>query len=696
MSNKSAVQMTAQKATTSSRPADALLQRKCGCGQRTIAGSECKSCKKEEDDIALQRAATNTEPVNEVPPIVHEVLRSTGQPLDAATRAFMESRFNHDFSRVRVHTDASAAESARSVNALAYTVGHDVVFGAGQFAPNTSAGQRLTAHELAHTIQQSRNTALTTSILRVGEPNDRYEQEADRIASQVLATPPHPAVSGAPGENIAVQSDGKRDLSFTSHVAQRADGGPVGLSLVSNTGAQKHLARATATLPDKAQSTVNNDAAQAALLDWKDKALTFLDGTRRWLNTNWTAYLTLTSGNPSLAWQDSFIYSTVSNAFGNSLNDTAKAAFGLYLKKKAVKAGVSGVATGVGGAVGSVPGAIIGFVVGVLIETIAGVIFDTIAGKNELDEAAAQGGRITGLLAEAQIRIIEKESDKAKSELELEFQTRYGLTSTSDQAKLDAIQKWAEEESKLIKAPPNPDDLSLYARMIHDWILEHAGDEEHENKTTPRALWQKALETAKDPTEFNKDERKLRKLPPLPKAMKAGEDLNNHPEIFAYQTRAHWNQVGLPLYDEAQQMIDKVPDLVAKNPPRKIPHFYMGDPYYPQAAIKDFFKPKKFIVTETKQPELLIELISNAAPDFTLTEEQKQKIRKGEFTLTCQLDLIAADGSVYVNQWKYVIQFKGELPKFTSVIDARTGVKVWGAPAREIYFSVFPDRRLGW
>jgi hypothetical protein len=89
------------------------------------------------------------------PPAVHEALRSPGQPLDPATRAFMEPRFGHDFSRVRVHTGAAAEESARDLSAHAYTVGHDVVFGAGRFAPEARAGRRLIAHELTHVVQQS-------------------------------------------------------------------------------------------------------------------------------------------------------------------------------------------------------------------------------------------------------------------------------------------------------------------------------------------------------------------------------------------------------------------------------------------------------------------------------------------------------------------------------------------------------------
>ena len=102
----------------------------------------------------VQRRATSQATASTAPPIVSEVLRSSGQPLGATTRSFMESRFGHDFSRVRVHSDTQAAKAARAVNARAYTAGRDVVFGSGQYAPGTLAGQRLLAHEMVHVMQQ--------------------------------------------------------------------------------------------------------------------------------------------------------------------------------------------------------------------------------------------------------------------------------------------------------------------------------------------------------------------------------------------------------------------------------------------------------------------------------------------------------------------------------------------------------------
>jgi hypothetical protein len=103
----------------------------------------------------LQRQSTQGLHSGVAPPIVTEVLRSAGQSLDGGTRSFFEPRLGVDLSGVRVHTDAKAAESARAVDALAYTVGQAVVFGREQYAPGTVAGRRLLAHELTHVLQQN-------------------------------------------------------------------------------------------------------------------------------------------------------------------------------------------------------------------------------------------------------------------------------------------------------------------------------------------------------------------------------------------------------------------------------------------------------------------------------------------------------------------------------------------------------------
>jgi len=135
------------------------LQRACDCGQYC---PKCQQDKPENRDEHLQVQRVASKDVDEapIPDIVHDVLSSPGHPLDSDARAFMESRFHHDFGRVRVHTDAQAAESARAVNALAYTVGQDLVFEEGQYRPETLDGKRLLAHELTHVVQQGSSLAL--------------------------------------------------------------------------------------------------------------------------------------------------------------------------------------------------------------------------------------------------------------------------------------------------------------------------------------------------------------------------------------------------------------------------------------------------------------------------------------------------------------------------------------------------------
>lgn len=172
-----------QPARIVTQASSGVLQRQCGCGKRTQGVGGCSSCRNKR---LLQRRANREVAVGTVPPVVHDVLRTPGQPLDAATRGYMEPRFGHDFSRVRVHTDARAAASAHAVNALAYTVGEHVVFGAGQFAPTTFAGRRLLAHELTHVIQQGHGGHPLGGHVPIAPANDRAEQEADAIAHQIV------------------------------------------------------------------------------------------------------------------------------------------------------------------------------------------------------------------------------------------------------------------------------------------------------------------------------------------------------------------------------------------------------------------------------------------------------------------------------------------------------------------------------
>ncbi len=210
MSKVAAIQTTGKAAT--SEPSGLILRRACACGGAAGLSGECERCKtkkllgeplqmklavnqpgdefeQEADRVAEQVMRTpepergpgvtglqtpplvqrrvnsnGSGPISTAPQIVHDVLNSPSQPLDAATRDFFEPRFGHDFSQVRVHAHAEAEASARSINARAYTVGHHIAFGTGRFAPGTGEGNRLLAHELSHVVQQG---GKQSTIMRV-------------------------------------------------------------------------------------------------------------------------------------------------------------------------------------------------------------------------------------------------------------------------------------------------------------------------------------------------------------------------------------------------------------------------------------------------------------------------------------------------------------------------------------------------
>lgn len=201
-----------------------LLQRTCACGDTSGPTGECGDCTKK-----LQRHTRDPrlEPRNDrsIPPIVREVLGSSGQPLDSVTRAFMEPRFGHDMSGVRVHSDAQAAESARAVNALAYTVGRDVVFGAAQYAPATARGRALLAHELAHVVQQASTSA--SHLLEIGDADSPAEREA-AAAAQTLST-------GQAG----IQAQPHMPIQ----IARQRDGGPAAAGAPTTTPSRVNLVR---------------------------------------------------------------------------------------------------------------------------------------------------------------------------------------------------------------------------------------------------------------------------------------------------------------------------------------------------------------------------------------------------------------------------------------------------------------------
>jgi len=123
-------------------------------------------------------------------PVLDVVGKGGGRPLDVGIRREMEGALGADFSNVRLHTDAAATESARAVNANAYTVGNDVVIRNDRWSPDSSEGKKTIAHELTHVMQQESGPVSgreTGTGIRLSDPSDSFEQAAERTAESVVA-----------------------------------------------------------------------------------------------------------------------------------------------------------------------------------------------------------------------------------------------------------------------------------------------------------------------------------------------------------------------------------------------------------------------------------------------------------------------------------------------------------------------------
>lgn len=183
--------------------------------------------------VALDQSESLLNPQTSASADIHDVLRSSGQPLDTQTRVFFESRFGYDFSNVRIHTDPKAAESARAVDAQAYTVGNDIAFGEQKYSTGTGEGRQLLAHELTHVVQQEAthktqeqeqrcsnslkinpafNSSWSSAVdrevqrfvesgalqtkLKISQLGDSYGKQSDRVVEQLFRMPNPVQISG--------------------------------------------------------------------------------------------------------------------------------------------------------------------------------------------------------------------------------------------------------------------------------------------------------------------------------------------------------------------------------------------------------------------------------------------------------------------------------------------------------------------
>ncbi|OBB62099.1 DUF4157 domain-containing protein [Mycolicibacterium monacense] len=199
----------------------ALSGRLAAAGPRGVAG--------------LQRAVGNGSTaalMEEERSPVHDVVNSGGgSPLQSDVRADMEGRFGHDFGDVRVHTDGAAHESAKSVNAQAYTVGSNIVFQRDRYDPGSDSGKHMLAHELTHVVQQRSGPVDGTEAgggVKVSDPSDRFERDAVANADRLMAAPaparPPDVQRCADGcDTPSVQREGDEEEETAQTFVQRAE-----------------------------------------------------------------------------------------------------------------------------------------------------------------------------------------------------------------------------------------------------------------------------------------------------------------------------------------------------------------------------------------------------------------------------------------------------------------------------------------
>ena len=369
------------------------------------------------------------------PPIVQEVLGSPGTPLDGTTRSFFEPRLGSDLSGVRVHQGAKAAASAQAVDAAAYTVGTDIVFANGRYAPSTSAGQRLLAHELAHVLQQ------------------RVTPEASGLVGDV----------------------------------------PVGRRL-----ARQDVGQAVDAVPDAPASALDPWPALEKLDSWRVKASALIDGMAAWEMANWIDFVSRTSLNPRLSLADSQLAALAANASGNAITSAGKGFIdgmgdAIAGKSAAFMGATIGTAIEPGG--GTAVGFAIGFVIGVLIETASTWAFENITGKTDADEAAAGAALVTGGQIADQFAALTGHIHASRTRLEAKVDEKKGVVrGAAAQRDVDDVLRWAEQEIAATPEPKGLDDRSLADDLLRVWVLEHAANVFRAQRDTSTAQWMGAIE----------------------------------------------------------------------------------------------------------------------------------------------------------------------------------------------------------
>ncbi len=175
------------------------VQRLCSACEEKLHRQAAEN-EEEEEELLQTKSASGAAPMlaPEIASRIDTVMTGSGRPLPEPVRTYFEPRFGHDFTQVRIHQGAAASRSARMINAQAYTVGKHIVFSEGQYAPETSTGRELLAHELTHVVQQARGGPAVQRRSKFTDPTPARENPIKRVLSEPTLGLTTPTVNGKP------------------------------------------------------------------------------------------------------------------------------------------------------------------------------------------------------------------------------------------------------------------------------------------------------------------------------------------------------------------------------------------------------------------------------------------------------------------------------------------------------------------
>ena len=347
---------------------------------------------------------------------------------------------------------------------------------------------------------------------------------------------------------------------------------------------------------------------------WYDKVSDFTLNLARWKSRNWTKYIGATGGNYYVAWTE--------GQFTNAVTSLIGAVVGTGLTMAAT-AGIGAlIGTAVAPGIGTVVGAAVGFLVSLIIGGIMTALGNDASMATvdaTLRQAASEIVETTdqfGGQYDSTVQGVRSERDSAVA----------GVEAAQSTEALAQWETWVDGETALVQTPVPVTDETLYQGLLADWVLQHAGDEEDQNKETNSASYDKNREAV-----FGV----------------AANDNLVRKDLFAHQAKYEWGRLGV---------VDGGAGRLLANEAR------IRGRSMSAAAIDNKYSGETFTFRGTNNADATIAKIED---DFggEMAPQAHQQIRDNDFTLTCTLDLTNWDGSVYVDHFNYFIDLKAPMPR---------------------------------